>query len=163
LVQTTIILSVVAIILIIINKRKNGKHVEGLDKGLKQFMQTAPMIIGAFILAGIIEVLIPEEFVQNWLSTEAGLRGVFLGTLGGVILAMGPYAFYPIAASILASGAGLATTISMITAWCLLGLLKMPFETAFLGVRFFSMKFVLSIPFSLIAGLIALILENTIL
>lgn len=160
--QTTIILSIVANILIILNKKKNGKHMEGIEKGLKQFIHTAPMIIGAFILAGIIEVLIPREFVQNWLSTEAGLRGIFLGTFGGMILAMGPYAFFPIAASIMASGAGLATIISMITGWCLLSLTKMPFETAFLGVKFFSMKLIISIPFSLLAGFIAFILERTI-
>lgn len=71
--------------------------------------------------------------------------------------------FYSIAAYILSSGTGLATIISMIIAWCLLSLSKMTFETAFLGVRFISMKFVLSIPFSLIARLVALILENTIL
>ncbi len=161
--QITIILSIIAIILILVNKKKTGKHFEGLEQGLKQFIKTAPMIIGALVLAGIIEVLIPEEFVRDWLSTEAGLRGILLGTFGGMILAMGPYAFYPIAASILASGAGLATIISLITGWSLLNLSKMPFETAFLGIRVFIWKLIFSIPFSLAAGLIAFILENIIL
>lgn len=70
--QTTIILSLLAAILILINSRKTGKQVEGIKVGLKQMLQTLPLILGAFILAGMIEVLIPAEFVQQWLSKEAG-------------------------------------------------------------------------------------------
>jgi len=161
--QTTIILSIAAIILIFMNSKKTGKQYKGLKIGLTQFAKTAPIIIGAFILAGLIEVLIPREFVQNWLSREAGLKGILLGTFGGMLLAMGPYAFYPIAASIMASGAGLGTTVSIITGWVLLSLSKFPYEAGFFGIRFTVKKLIYSIPFCFIAGLIAYILELTIL
>ena len=158
-VQTTIILSVVAGILFVVNASYNGKQIEGIKLGLKQFILTAPVIIGAFILAGVIEVLIPKEFVESWLSAEAGLKGVVLGTFGGMILAIGPYAFLPIVASILSAGAGLGTIISTITGWCLLGFSKMPYETAFVGGKLFIKKTIISIPFSLIAGLIVYVFE----
>ncbi len=161
--QTTMILSVAAIILFAINYKKTGKQYEGLKLGLIQFAKTALVIVGAFILAGFIEVLIPGEFVQEWLSKEAGIKGVILGTFGGMLIAVGPYAFFPIVASITASGAGLGTIISMITGWTLLGLGKMPYETAFVGVGFFFKKLIFSIPFSLLAGLIAFVLEVAIL
>ncbi|NLY66754.1 MAG: hypothetical protein GX069_04275 [Tissierellia bacterium] len=159
--QTTIILSIAAIILLLVNWRKNGKHYEGLRAGIKQMINTAPLILSAFILAGMIEVLIPKEFVQNWLSTEAGVRGIFLGTFGGMIMAMGPYASLPIVASILASGAGLGTVISIITGWCLVSLSKMPFETAFFGAKFYILKTLYSIPLSFVAGFIAHIIDIT--
>lgn len=158
--QTTIILSLVALILTIINYKKTGRHSQGFKLGFKQLIQMAPIIIGAFILAGIIEVLIPQEFVRNWLSTEAGFRGIILGTFGGMILAMGPYAFFPIVASIMSSGAGLGTIISMLTGWSLLSLTKMPFETAFLGIKFFIIRMSMSIPLSLMAGFLAFFLEG---
>lgn len=157
--QTTIILSIAAILLMFVNTRQNGKQYEGLKRGIKQMVQTAPLILGAFILAGIIEVIIPEEFVKSWLSTEAGFKGIFLGTFAGMILAMGPYAAFPIAASILVSGAGLGTVVALITGWCLLSLMKMPFETAFFGVKFFISKLLFSLPFAIISGLIAHLLE----
>lgn len=157
--QTTIILSVVAMLLILINAKTNGKHLEGLRGGLKQMVQTAPLILGAFILAGMIEVLVPAEFVQSWLSVEAGLRGIVLGSFGGMILAMGPYAAFPIIASILASGAGLGTVVAIITSWAILALMKAPFETAFFGAKFFIYKLVFSIPFCLAAGLVAHLVE----
>lgn len=157
--QTTIILSIIALVLIVINTKTNGKQYMGLKIGLKQFIKTMPVILGAFILAGIIEVMIPKEFVQNWLSKEAGLKGIFLGTFGGMLLAMGPYAFYPIVVSLMVSGAGLGTIISMITGWALLGLSKAPFEIGFFGVDFTIKKTICSLPFSLVAGLIAYFLE----
>ena len=157
--QTTIILSLLALILIFINYRKTGKQVEGLKSGMKQMLQTLPLILGAFILAGMIEVLIPAEFVQQWLSKEAGLKGIVLGTFGGMILAMGPYAAFPIIGSIMASGAGLGTIISLITGWTLLGLSKAPFEAAFFGVKFFVYKMAFSIPFCFLAGLLAHAIE----
>lgn len=110
----------------------------------------------------MIEVLIPAEFVQQWLSKEAGPKGIILGTFGGMILAMGPYAAFPIIASIMASGAGLGTVVSLITGWALLGLSKAPFEAAFFGAKFFTYKMVFSIPFCIIAGFLAHLIEMVI-
>ncbi|MFS8541229.1 MAG: permease [Tissierellales bacterium] len=157
--QTTIIFSIAAFLLMIVNSKKNGKQYEGLKAGLKQMIQTAPLILGAFILAGLIEVLIPEEFVRSWLSKEAGFKGIFLGTFAGMILAMGPYAAFPLASSILGSGAGIGTIVALVTGWCLLSLSKMPFETAFFGVKFFLSKLLISIPFAIFSGFIAHLLE----
>ena len=156
---STIILSIAALSLMFVNRQKNGKHYKGLMIGIKQMFNTLPIILAAFILAGMIEVIIPKDFVREWLSREAGLRGIFLGTLGGMILAMGPYAVFPITSSILISGAGLGTVVSIITGWCILGLSKSPYEVAFFGIRFFIIKFILSIPFCIIAGFIAHIIE----
>ena len=44
------ILSIIALILTIINYKKTGNHYEGLKSGLKQFIQTTPIILGAFVL-----------------------------------------------------------------------------------------------------------------
>lgn len=136
---------------------------EGLQAGLKQMLLSIPLIIGAFLLAGMIEVLIPREFVQGWLSREAGLKGIVLGTLGGMLLAVGPYASFPIIASVWASGAGLGTVVAILTGWALLGLDKAPFETAFFGPRFYVYKLSVNVLFCLGAGFIAHFLELVLL
>lgn len=161
--QTTIILSSLALALTLVNAKTTGKHLEGLRVGFRQLAQTAPLILGAFILAGMIEVLVPAEFVQNWLSAEAGIRGILLGSFGGMLLAMGPYAAFPIIGSILASGAGVGTTIALITSWCILGMIKAPFETAFFGPKFFIYKTLCSIPFCIVAGLVGHLVEMVVL
>src|SRR5690554_716503 len=161
--QTTIILSILALMLVLVNAKTTGKHLDGLKSGAKQLLQAAPLSLGAFILVGMIEVLVPAAFVQNRLSAEAGFRGILLGSLGGMLLAMGPYAAFPIIVSILAAGAGMGTVVAIITSFCILGMIKAPFEAAFLGPKFLICKMLASIPFCISAGLIAHFVEKAFL
>ncbi len=151
---TTVIFLFLALVLYFINMKK-GMHMNGLRAGLRGLITVLPAILLALLLAGMLEVLIPEEFVKRWLAGEAGLTGVLLGTLGGMLMAVGPYASYPIIATIYASGAGLGTTIALITGWTFLGLSRVPFESGFLGLRFSLFRIALHIPVCIAAGLIA--------
>ncbi len=156
---TTLIFCFLAMLLIFFNYRQ-GRCVKGLQVSLKQFFMVAPVIVVAFMVAGFLEVLMPAQLVQQWLGAEAGVKGIFLGTLGGMLLVMGPYASFPIIASIYGAGAGLGTTIALITGWSLLGLNRLPYEISFLGVRFFVVRFLISLPFCLAAGAIAHLFET---
>ncbi len=122
-------------------------------------MGLMPILLVAFALAGMLEALIPEEFVRVWLAREAGMRGVFLGTVGGLVLAMGPYASYPIIASVYGAGAGLGTTISLVTGWTLLNLTRLPYEGGILGLRFSMQRMALGLPFGLAVGTVAHLID----
>ncbi len=154
-----IIFGALGIVLFLVNFRRK-KHVWGLEAGGKQLLGVLPILAIAFILAGMLEVLLPEEFVRTWLAREAGFRGIFLGTLGGMLMAMGPYASFPIIASIYGAGAGLGTVIALITGWSLLGLSRVPFEAGTLGIKFSLIRMGLGFPFCLAAGLVAHWLEG---
>ncbi len=154
----TMIFVMLALLLLIINYKK-GLHIVGVMTGLRQLYKVLPVILVAFVLAGMIEVIIPEEFVQQWLAREAGIRGVFLGTAGGMLLAMGPYASFPIIASIYGAGAGLGTTVSLIFAWCLLSFSRLPYELGFFGPRFTIFRMSLGIPFCILVGIFSHIFE----
>ncbi|MGM0652271.1 MAG: permease [Bacillota bacterium] len=154
-----IIFSALAIVLFFINL-KNGKHRDGLQAGFRQLLAALPVILLAMLLAGILETLIPEEFIKRWLAQEAGLTGIFLGTLGGLLMAFGPYASYPIIAIIYHAGAGLGTTIALMAGWSFLNLTKLPFESGFLGYKFSLLRMGLGLPLCIIAGLIAHFIEK---
>lgn len=155
----TVIFLLLGLLLLAANARR-GNHMKGLKKGMRQLLFVLPVILVAFVLAGMIEAVIPEEFVRQWLAREAGMRGVALGSIGGMLLAMGPYASFPIIASINAAGAGLGTTISLVTAWTLLGMSRFPYELGFLGPRFTAIRMSLSFPFCLAAGALAHAIET---
>lgn len=157
--STVILLIVLAGILVFFNAR-NKQHGEGFQTGFKQFLRVLPLIMVAFLFAGMLEALIPDAFIKNWLSQEAGLRGILVGTLGGMLLAMGPYASFPIIASMYGAGASVATTVSLITGWALLGLSRLPYEGGFLGFPFAIARMAFSFPFCLLAGFIAYLIET---
>ncbi len=151
---TTLIFFSIAVVLFILNI-KQSRHLEGLKAGLRQLLVALPVIVLALLLSGLLEVLIPEEFIKRWLAQEAGVTGVFLGTFGGMIMAFGPYASYPIIATIYASGAGLGTTIAMLSGWTMLSLSRIPFEGGFLGLRFSLLRMGFHLVFCIAAGMIA--------
>lgn len=149
-----IIFTVLAILLFLINLRE-GKHWNGLLSSFRQLAIALPVILLAMLLAGMLEVLIPEEFIKRFLAQEAGITGVFIGTLGGMLMAFGPYAAYPIIATVYYAGAGLGTTIALMAGWAFLNLTKLPFEGGFLGPKFTLLRMGMALPFCILAGLIA--------
>lgn len=152
-----------AALAVFLERWKRGAAFRGVKAGMRQMMGTLPVIMLALLLAGMIEVLIPAEFVRDWLSAEAGMRGVFLGVIGGAMLAMGPYAAYPIIASVYSAGAGLGTAVALLTGWSLLGLSRIPYEVGFIGPGFAVRRSIVAFAYSLLAGAVAHLMSGLIL
>lgn len=109
----------------------------GMSESVKLLVQVGPILIPAFVLAGMVSVLIAPEKVAGWLGPEAGLRGVFVGTAAGALTPGGPFILFPMLAVLLKSGASIGAVTSYISAWALLGLHRvLAFEIPILGWRF---------------------------
>jgi uncharacterized membrane protein YraQ (UPF0718 family) len=131
----------------------------GLKIGGKMFVGTLPMLILAFIIAGLIQVLIPKEFINNWLSTKAGFKGIIIGALAGAITpSAGPFVIYPVAVSLYKAGAGMGTVVAYILGHFFWGVSGIPFSLSLLGPRIFLAKYISCLIVPLLAGIIAQIL-----
>jgi len=160
---TNILLAVVALILLIV-AYSQGKSVclTGLKTGGRMFINILPLLVSAFIIAGLVQVLLPKEVIGNWLSDSAGFKGILIACLVGAITPGGPYVSFPIAFSLYKSGAGIGCTVAYLAAWKMWMIAGIPFEIAFLGPRItFFLRASLFI-FPLIAGLIARMLSTSI-
>ncbi|MTI85197.1 MAG: hypothetical protein FH756_15195 [Firmicutes bacterium] len=129
-----------AALFIIAYRRGDNSHVKGLTVGKKMFTGLIPMLIMAFLVAGLIQVAIPPEVIRSWLGEEAGLRGILIGTLAGALIPGGPYVSFPIIAAIYKAGAGTGTAVAIITGWAMLGVGQLPFELALIGPRFMMVR-----------------------
>lgn len=156
------IMAIIAVILFFIS-RKRGLAKEGIQHGIKQIISFFPVIVVAFIMAGMIQVLLPREFVGTWLAEEAGMSGILFGTIGGSILAIGPFVSFPMINSIYLAGAGLGTVIALITGWCILSFSRLPYEAVFLGFKFTLIRIAICIPLVILAGGIGLFIGTTLL
>jgi len=72
-------------------------------------------LIFAFIVAGMIQVLLPRETLSKWLGVESGMRGILIGSVVGGLAPGGPYVSLPIVAGLLRSGAGVGTMVAFLT------------------------------------------------
>ncbi len=136
-------------------RRGDGSHVQGLRSGGRMFVNLLPLLLLAFVLAGLIQVALPPELIHSWLGEEAGLRGVVVGVFAGSLIMGGPYAAFPVIAGIYNAGAGMATAVAMISGWALLGITQFLMGLAFIGIRFTLVRtgLVLFLPF--LAGIAA--------
>ena len=152
----TIIMGVIAIVLlVIVYQRGGGEHILGLKLAGNLLLQIIPILIFAFIIAGMIQVLVPTEMISRWVGVESGFRGILIGTAIGGFMPGGPYVSLPIAAGLLRTGAGIGTMVALITAWSLLAFSRLPIEIGLLGWKFTLIRLACVFFFPPIAGLIA--------
>jgi uncharacterized membrane protein YraQ (UPF0718 family) len=112
-------------------------------------------LLFAFIVAGMIQVLLPQELLSKWIGEESGLRGILIGTLAGGVTPGGPYVSLPIVAGLLKAGAGVGTLVAFLTAWSLWAVARLPMEIGILGWKFTFVRLACTFFFPPIAGYIA--------
>ncbi len=152
----TIIMGVIAIALLYIgHQRGGGEHIVGLKSAGNLLLQITPLLILAFIIAGMVQVLIPQEIISRWVGMESGFRGILIGSAIGGILPGGPYVSMPIVAGLLRTGASTGTMVALLTAWSLLAFTRLPIEVGLLGWKFTFIRLACVFFFPPIAGFIA--------
>jgi len=152
----TIIMGVIAIVLLFISYQKGGgEHILGLKSAGNMLIQIIPLLIFAFIIAGVIQVLIPVEMISKWIGAESGFRGILIGSAMGGLTPGGPFVTMPIAAGFLRVGAGVGTMVAFLTAWSLWAITRLPLDIGILGWKFTLIRIACTFFFPPIAGLIA--------
>ena len=152
----TIIMGVIAVALLIFAyQRGGGEHILGLKSAGNLLLEVMPLLVFAFIVAGIIPLLIPTEMISKWVGTESGLRGIVIGSAMGGLTPGGPFVSLPIAAGLLHSGAGIGTMVAFMTGWSVLAVSRLPMEVGLMGWKFTAIRLACTFFFPVIAGLIA--------
>ena len=152
----TIIMGVLAVILLFIGYNKGqGQHISGIKSALNMTVEILPLLVFAFIVAGMVQVLLPRELLSKWVGVESGMRGILLGTVAGGFSPGGPYVSLPIVAGLLRSGASVGTMVAFLTGWSLWAIGRLPMEIGILGWKFTLIRIASTFFFPPIAGLIA--------
>ena len=91
------------------------------------------LVLG-FVLAGLMDVLIPAPALSRWLGDERPGRGILVGWAAGLVIPGGPYLVFPVVASLFQKGAAPGPLISLLTAKTLVSPIRMlMYEAPLLG------------------------------
>jgi uncharacterized membrane protein YraQ (UPF0718 family) len=155
----TIILGVIAAVLLFIGFR-NGQeqHIAGTKAALVMLIEVLPMLLFAFIIAAMVQLLLPQELINKWVGSESGMRGILLGSLAGGFTPGGPFVSLPVAVGLIRSGAGVGTMVAFLTSWALIAISRLPMEIGILGWRLSLIRLGCTFFFAPIAGLLAQLL-----
>ena len=129
---------------------------EGFATSAKLLTDVGPVLLAAFVLAGMLSALIPTESIARWLGPEAGLRALLVGTLAGALTPAGPFVAFPLLGVLLKSGASVGAVAAYLTAWALLGVHRFAaLEVPILGWRFALTRWVASLAAPVLIGFLA--------
>ena len=133
-----------------------GVHTQGFKAGVDMLLQTIPLIILAFTIAGMVQALVPREQVVRVIGKESGTKGILIGSLAGALAPGGPYVNFPIVAAFARQGAGLGPIAAFVAAWGLIGIFRFfSFELPLLGSHIALARYASSIIFPPLIGLLA--------
>jgi len=153
---TTITMGLIAVILIVIAYLKGeGQHIIGLRTAGNMTIQILPLLICAFVVAGMAQVIIPHDVLAKWVGAESGIRGIMIGTIAGGFAPGGPYVSLPIAAGLLRAGASVGTMVAFLTGWSLWAVSRLPMEVGIMGWKFTLIRLACTFFFPPIAGILA--------
>lgn len=157
----TLVMAALAIVLLILGHRKGaGEDIEGLKIAFHLTWTILPLLVFAFIVAGMAQTLIPPQVVSKWVGEESGFRGILLGSIAGGLTPGGPYVSLPIATGLARAGANVGTMVAFLTGWSLWAVARIPMEVGILGWRLTLARVASTLIFPPIAGLIANALFN---
>lgn len=151
---STIILVVLALVFTVAAYLKDpGLPWIGARNGLSLIWFILPRLIPALILTGMLQVLIPQELVSYYFGREAGLRGIMLASVAGVLTPGGPMVSVPLMVALANSGAGLAALVAYMTSWSLFGIQRIiAWEAPLMGWHFVVVRVIPSLAFPVLAG-----------
>lgn len=151
---STVVLLVLAVIFTVLAYLKDpGLPWIGARNGLSLLWFILPRLIPALILTGMLQVLIPQEFVSRYFGREAGFRGIVIASVAGVLTPGGPMVSVPLMVALANSGAGIAPLVAYMTSWSLFGIQRIiAWEAPLLGWHFVAVRVIPSLAFPLVAG-----------
>ncbi len=134
---------------------------EGLNRGWQMGYQILPLLVVAFAMAGLIQVVVPSELVAKWIGTESGTRGLLLASTLGAITPGGPMTSFPIVAALYKAGADIAPISAFVFSWSIIGVHRVIiWEMPLMGPKFALSRMAAGILFPPILGLITKLIFN---
>jgi uncharacterized membrane protein YraQ (UPF0718 family) len=129
---------------------------QALAADLALLLRILPVIVPALVIAGCLQVLVPREKVTRLLGAASGLRGLLLASAAGVLTPGGPFAAFPLVVALFAAGADVGATVAFLTAWSVIAVQRLVvWEIPLLGTEFALLRYAVSLPLPLLAGLLA--------
>lgn len=120
------------------------------------------LLLAGFLLAGLVQVLVPQALIIQWLGNEAGFKSVLIGCVAGGLMPGSPYAVLPVVGGLYKSGASLGAVVGFITAWSLWSVSRLPVEFALVDPKVSMVRYGITFLFPPLAGWVAYLLNDAI-
>ena len=151
---STIVLALLAVAFAIVAYLKDPSlPLVGARNGIAMLWFILPRLIPALILAGLLQVLVPQETVARHFGHQGGMKAILIASVAGVLTPGGPMISVPLLVALANSGAALPSLVAYMTAWSLFGVQRIiAWEAPLMGWKFVAVRIIPSLIFPVVAG-----------
>ncbi len=154
--SSSVILVVISLgLLIFAFIREKSLAVEGIRIAGSTLWNNLLLLLAGFLLAGLVQALVPKSVIINWLGDQAGFKSVLIGCVAGGLMPGSPYAVFPMVGGLYTAGAGLGAMVGFMTAWSLWSVSRLPVEFALIDPKLVIIRYTITFLFPPAAGILA--------
>lgn len=156
---TALIINSIAITTLIIAFIKNKeKAITSLKMAGKTFFMILPMIFIIIIIIGLLLGFVPPDQISRFIGEQSGPGGVLLVGIVGALMHIPALLSFPLAASMLSSGASVTSVVAFLTTLTMIGMITLPLEIQVLGKKMAFLRnglsFIIALSIAFIMGVI---------
>lgn len=125
----------------------------GLENSLSIASTALPLIVIAFIVIGLLQLLVSQDSIRGLFGKHPGFRGIVLTSLAGSLLPGGPYVFYPlVSSSVMRQGVSAPVLFSFVAAKHAWDIPRIPLEMSLVGPELTLWRLLLTLPYPLVTA-----------
>ena len=144
-----VLTTLLTIVSLIFDKKKTWK---GIKIGLKQFINILPTLLSVIILISIVLYFVSDKVLMEYLGADAGITAYFSAAILGAVAILPGFIAYPLAAILVKSGVSLSVIAVFITTLKMVGILTIPIEKRYFGLKITLMRNALSFIGAIVVG-----------
>ncbi len=128
------------------------KTITGIKKGVLQFLKILPALLSVIIIISIVLHFISNELIAEYLGGSAGWQAYLAAAILGSVSLIPGFIAYPLAGILLKTGVSYAVLAVFITTLMMVGILTIPIEAKYFGIKVTLIRNGLSFTGAIIVG-----------
>ena len=124
-----------AVLLFLSWLKSREKTRAALKKAWKSCLGVLPLFFAILLCMGLLLSFVDESTMRQALGQESGITGIILSGIIGSVTLIPAFAAYPAAAELLRVTGGYAQITMLITSLMMVGIVTLPMESRFFGIR----------------------------
>jgi len=144
-----ILTAILTIISFVFDKKKTLK---GIKKGAKMFLNILPTLLSVIILVSVVLYFVSDKVLMEYLGKDAGLGAYISAAIIGSISIIPGFIAYPLASILLKTGVSFSVLSVFITTLKMVGILTIPIEAKFFGLKTTIIRNALSFVGAILVG-----------
>ncbi len=148
--ELSIATGVFVLVSLLFNRQKTW---QGIKTGLAMFINLMPVLLAMLALVSLVLYFIPNEMLVKYMGEGSVVTGWGLAAFFGSVSLIPGFIAFPLSSVLVKSGVAYSTIAVFITTLMMVGIVTLPLEARFFGLRTSIVRNIFSLVAALLTGI----------